>query len=278
MVTQCYIGCGNTTLAAEIHRPEAVRKAKAAVVLAAGFSQPMCDVDYFMSKLSRRLCDLGFFVLQFDPRGHGDSSEDIGDITLKTLYCDFEQAINFAAKQSDSEVYCVGRGLAATVFAGLSHLPLITGVAGINPFCVTGVECSRIWDGIGSGVFEATDLFQGSDYVAYTDFDSEKVGFCNALGALVYNLHGQVLSGDLLAELKSYDAPEVLRNCKKDALWLCYESGEKENVKELGFSGGTPCLSPLSKDTGMLPRDPMWQHNAITKICDWIGGCCSKAG
>jgi alpha-beta hydrolase superfamily lysophospholipase len=56
-----------------------------AVILLAGFSQPMCDVDYFMSKLARQLAGNGLFVAQVDPRGHGDSGCELANVDLDTL-------------------------------------------------------------------------------------------------------------------------------------------------------------------------------------------------
>ena len=272
MVSQHFICSKDAKLAAVAYWPPDAAN-NSSVILTAGFSQPMCDVDYFMSKLARTLCQHGFFVLQVDPRGHGDSSGNLEDVTLQSLYQDLEQAIRYTILKSGiDKLYCVGRGISATIFSVLSHIPEICGVIGINPFCISPSECELLWDELMLAKVEATNIFTGSDYIEYSDFDRQKIKFCDWLGALVYNLHGQILSTDILLDLRNYNSPEILNKCQKDSLWIIYDKKDKCSVKTWDFSKDITPLSVEHNDLGILPRDPLWQHNAIMKICNWING------
>jgi hypothetical protein len=183
-------------------------------VLFAGFSQPMCDLDYFMSRLARQLTNHGFFVAQVDPRGHGDSCGRLEDVDLSTLREDINfVAQRFAALFPDL-LLVVGRGLSATLIAEqLGGRPQFA-LAGISPYALPpNVISSCHYPGIEDGTtVDARVLFPGDDYVRLADFPSGCIAVIDALGTVPYNLHGAGISRSLISQLADFDAAASLRN------------------------------------------------------------------
>lgn len=239
------------------------------VVLAAGFSQPMCDTDYFMSKLARRLANSGTYVLQFDMRGHGDSSGELEDVTLQSLREDLQVAVDYARQQTGEKTLCIGRGLSLTLMAELVNISAADGTAGINPYCLKPYEVKKTWEGLCSEKYELSDIFEGTDYAALSDFSPEKIAFFDALGADIINLHGQRISGQLFEELKSYAPDSVLELCKENALWLVPSRVNEEEADS--WKPGLKSYWMIEENKrNLLPRNPMWQYKAIDKICSWV--------
>ena len=84
MPNQTWLVEGSVRLLTVQHFPDVVLPIGAAVLLP-GFSHAMCDLDYLMSRLARRLAAQGLMTVQVDLRGHGDSSSRLEDIDLDTL-------------------------------------------------------------------------------------------------------------------------------------------------------------------------------------------------
>jgi hypothetical protein len=191
-------------------------------VLFAGFSHPMCDVDYFMSRLGRRLVNNGVFVVQVDPRGHGDSYGELADVDLDTLREDINVVTDHFAGMFPKRLLLVGRGLAATLIAEqLGGRPQFS-IAGICPYDLTP-------DAFGSCVHagnakepsvDAFALFPGNDYYRLSDFDPRSVTALKALGAMPYSVHGSRLSRSLIRQLAVFDASSVLRNGRNSGTLL----------------------------------------------------------
>ncbi|AJQ26589.1 serine aminopeptidase domain-containing protein [Pelosinus fermentans] len=270
MFTQFWLVNNKISLAAVSHRNDLDRKSVCGVVLIAGFSQPMCDVDYFMSKLARQLSNLGIFVLQVDPRGHGDSEGNLENVNLYTLREDLSIAVNFVAEQVGDKVFCIGRGLSATLFAEISSLAPIRGVVGISPYCIEPSIVSEIWANIKPGIFDVNDIMPGTDYKSFSNFDIGKIAFCNAIGALPYNLHGQVMSTEILFNLFEYKPLEVLKKCKDKSLWLLSEGKDNNRIVHWHLENEKlyPNLNNYVKNA--IIRDPLWQYDIIERICNWI--------
>lgn len=85
------------------------------VLLLAGFAQPMCDIDYFMTRLAHTLVKNKYYVMQIDPYGVGDSEGDIENVTLLTLKEDVKVAINYLQEMKFEKIVCISRGIMSLI-------------------------------------------------------------------------------------------------------------------------------------------------------------------
>jgi hypothetical protein len=266
MIAQIWIKNKDMYMAGITHWPYG-QEPKSGVLLVPGFSQPKSDVNYFMSKLARRLVGAGFFVLQLDPGGHGDSNGILGDVNLDTLRSDIETAVEYVKSQAKAPVYGIGRGLSAVLLAECTNKGLTCGTAGINPYCLDLKAAADFWKDICDETYEVAELFEFDYDKKLDDFDYNRSSFFVMLGADMGNLRGQKVSGKLLMQLGCYDSIKVLKeNCRKN-LWLHGDSTDE--------------WQPVQPETGYLlkrfkynsiPEDPHWQHRAIDKLCQWLEG------
>lgn len=110
-------------------------KSNVAAILIAGLVQPMCDIDYFMSRLARRLCEQGVFVFQIDFFGMGDSSGFLVNVTYQTLLEDIHNSIKYVQDQGFKNIFCVSRGIMASLLAeSVKNYEEKLYVVGINPY------------------------------------------------------------------------------------------------------------------------------------------------
>jgi len=261
-----------------VHRPNEYElkntnyKSPVGVILMAGFSLSMCDVDYFMSKLARHLAKNGSLVLQIDPYGHGDSEGNLEDVTVDTLRRDINTAIEYVRSQGIDKLYCAGRGLNATLMAEYVNTSKVNGVAGIAPYCLNADQVLNIWHKTKCGIYDCADIIAGRDYRNATDFEEDKLSFFYALGVRIRNLHGQKISAKIFEGLMRYEVKETILKSTHNSCWLFYDKNGTEN-QQIHQWQPTEKDIYLSLDTYMhngFRRDPLWQHNVMQKICMWI--------
>lgn len=225
---------------------------KGGVLLLSGFSQSLCDSDYFMSKLARRLINQNYFVLQLDPIGHGDSGGNLEDVTITTLRSSVKTGIEYIKRQLDGPIFCVGRGLSATIINDSCISKKVVGVACIDPYCIEGSYVRKLWSDITNKAYEITDLCsQGEN-------KEQKKAFFNALGAENSNLYGQIISGQLIMDLMDYSP---LREINLDKNLRINENSSTQD-KQYPNSSYSESIS--------FHNDPQWQHNVIECICSKI--------
>lgn len=266
MIAQIWIKNKDTYMAGITHWPHG-QKPELGVVLVPGFSQPKSDINYFMSKMARRLVGAGFYVLQLDPGGHGDSRGDLGDVSLDTLRCDIEAAVEYVKSQVKVPVYGIGRGLGAVLLAESVNKGLIEGAAGINPYCLDCSAAADFWKGICDETYEAAELFEFDYDKKLDEFDYNRTSFFVMLGADMGNLRGQKVSGKLIIELGCYDSLKVLKENSRKNFWLRDDSMDEWQPVRLE----TQCLLKQFKYNS-IPENPDWQHRAIGKLCRWLEG------
>lgn len=256
-----------------VHRPNDTNSKRVGVILMAGFSLSMCDVDYFMSKLARQLVKQGCLILQVDPYGHGDSEGNLEDVTMETLYQNIQAAIAFIRAQNMDLVFGVGRGISATLMAEFVSSSELDGSMGITPYYLDPKTVKNIWGQMESGIYDCTDIISGRDYRNVTDFEIDKLAFFYALGARMRNLHGQRISTRIFKDLINYEARDALQLSQQNTYWIFYdETGEKElYMRQWNPQAEESYLSLEAYQVNAFPRDPLWQHNAIQRICGWIG-------
>ncbi len=261
MISQLWINNKGYSLMGISHWPES-GSIKAGAVLMAGFSQPKCDEDFIMSKLARRLADEGIFVLQFDPRGHGDSSFMLEDVTLGTIREDIKSSIEFVKGIAGANIFGVGRGLSAAILAETAGYVGLKGVAGISPYCLDKLISKEIWGHMKPGVYEAAEIVDRSEY--------DKCAFFEALGAKMGNLLGQRISSEMINELVQFEVPDIMLAYGEKGLWLFYDKDSEFEIKRwipTDNNSHLPLAHYLNKS---LPRRALWHHNVIESICNWI--------
>ncbi|HEX3044589.1 MAG TPA: hypothetical protein VHY08_07525 [Bacillota bacterium] len=267
MLSQGWVNNGEVSLAAVSYQPE-VPKFKAGVLLIAGFSQSMCDNDYFMAKLARRLAGAGLYVLQVDPRGHGDSPGNLEDVTLDTLREDLRSAIQFGGEQSGGKMIGIGRGLSALLLAEEDLHPGLGEVAGIAPYCLAPEVACALFPQLGPDVIDSAALLTGDDYKHFSDFDPEIRAFFEALGVgLLINFLGQKISGELIRQLMKYELDQVFRTNPEARFWLMPKQSDPTGMVRQTL---TRPRSLREYQENPFPGNPLWQYQAIENVCAWI--------
>ncbi len=240
-----------------------------AVILLPGFSHAMCDMDYFMSRLARQLCSRGFFVVQADLRGHGDGAGEFRDVSFRTLEEDIRLLVNHYRNGISDQVFCIGRGLMATLLAEFAADAGLSGIAGIGPYCIAPEVAGPFAEKMQAETFDAYHAFLGKNYVNLSDFDEGSLCMLNAMGAVPYNIHGMEMSGQLLKDLSEFNALQSLQNTNcSNKLWLFREG--KASVKKITFNQGSsyPDMNIFHGST--LPREPKSQLQFQAALIDWI--------
>jgi len=267
LITQKWLVKNNKYLLGVSHYPDS-RIIKGAVLIFPGFSLPMCDVDYFTTKLARRLVKKEMYVLQLDPFGHGDSSGSLSEVTLESLRDDALTGLEYLQKIHKSNVFCVGRGLMANIFAEAAELPFIKGTIGINPVCIDPDVIKKLWEKTEVGVYECSKLLPGSEYSNLTDFSRDKLAFFEAIGARMRNIHGQYINTEIFKAMEDEGFMEVLKRCGK-GLWFFTDGTCAKGYKTV-TAGEIGCRTLDDYYKKAIVRNPLWQFNLIEDICESI--------
>lgn len=242
-------------------------KPRFGVILLSGFGQSMCDSDYFMSRIARRLHDLEFLTVQADLSGHGDSTGQLETISLDKLISNIVSVIKMCKETGIDSWYGVGRGLSATLLASVANTFDIKGIVGINPYCLGKEEIINLW---GSTLKENEHSVNLRKVLSGGPELEEKIAFFGALGSDIENLLGQHLSCELLSNLIHYDALDAINRFKGNSMYLIPE-GDK--VAGFESSQWNCSLGERKLDTRRkisFPIDAIWRHKTIELIVDWF--------
>lgn len=240
------------------------KKADKYVIILPGFSLPMCDEDYFDSKLADELVEKGFYTIQVDLTGHGDSPGSLEDVTLKALKNELKEIVRYLKEETKKKIYVVGRGINPVLLAEMIDDVETELIIGLNPYTLSPNYVSSVYEVTEAGVLPCSVFLDGSDYSNLSDFNKDKMLLLEALGARIRNLHGQSINTDLLNKLVCYDPIEVIKNSKK-CKWIVTDRAAEEGYKVVDNEF-------FMEDASFKPfvRDPLWQWNVIQKICELI--------
>jgi pimeloyl-ACP methyl ester carboxylesterase len=250
VITQAWLVRGPVRLLTVRHPPIGHAPIGCAVLFS-GFSHSMCDVDYLMSRLARRLSRIGIFAVQVEPRGHGDSSEPLADVDLDTLRDDISSTVNDFSRQFPENLFLIGRGLTATLIAEQFGRRRRLRIAALCPyelpgdFIVSRIDTTRM----DAGRLDASTFFGGTDYQHLTDFAPSSVAVLNALGASPTNLYGESMSPKLITQLADFDASSALRTASSNGALILH---------------------------GPIVSEPSFQLNLISKVTQWTLNCCTR--
>ena len=259
MINQKWFINGNKHLFGVTYCPEKIR---AAALLLPGFGMHMCDVDYFMSKLARKLYAANIYVLILDPYGHGDSYGELQDCTTNSLTEDIILGIKHCRAFSNN-TYCFSRGLIANLLTNISPE---TKIIGLSPVCVDKKSLPSI--GVPDDNIEICKFIPGDDYVSYSDFDKDKLCLIEMIGGKIRHVHGQFINPDILNYIFNCDHIKILQQ-RNNAQWIFFDNQEEKLFKiykndELKYQR----LSSYFKKA--IYRDALWQHNVIDEIVKMI--------
>ncbi len=235
------------------------------VILIPGFSHSSCDIDYFMSKLARTLSGKGLYVMQIDPRGHGDSIGDLKDFSLDTYRDDIRVVLEHI-KKNCKQVFCVSRGLGATIFSEFVEEVYIDAIVGINPYCIERYKIEELFKNIEYDFYEIAFLCTKNLNKNLQDVDLKKHNLFGLLGADMSNLYGQQISGQFIQQLIEYNSIEILQNVHRKGNWFITDN---ENIKFYSNFGKNLTLSSLENDgksIKLLPENAINQSNLIEQI------------
>lgn len=255
MINQKWFINGDKRLLGVTYCPEGIH---AAALILPGFGMHMCDVDYFMSKLARKLYAAGVYVLILDPYGHGDSDGNLQDCTITSLIEDITIGVEHCKKISNN-TYCFSRGLIANLLANISSN---IKVIGLSPVCVNKESLHGI--DLPNESIEISRYIPGDDYVAYSDFDKDKLCLIEMIGGRMRHVHGQFINPDILNYIIKCDHMQVLQQ-HANAQWIFFDGDEEKHYKiykndELKYQA----LSSYFKKA--VYRDALWQHYVIEDI------------
>ena len=226
MISQKWIHSGKSELMCITRYNEKCNKY--CVILLAGYSLPMCDVDFFMTRLADSFLEAGIFSMQVDLTGTGDSSGELYQLNVKKAKEDIENIYKYAMRMGFEHIGFVSRGLSALIVSDLEHhLDYDFNIA-INPYHLSREYIKNNIDYVNSKKFKSSDFLQGTDYSNFSDFNKDRLIILLALGARIRNVHGQCLSGDLFNELREINARKILQTSNKSIYLFVDNYAENE--------------------------------------------------
>ncbi len=252
-----------------VHHSVAGNQPVGVAILLPGFSHPMCDMDYFMSKLARKLSNENIFVVQVDLSGHGDSFGAFDEVNLKTIEEDILSLIAYYKFKFTGKLIFISRGLFATLSAKFCTDASVVGIAGVAPYCISPLLVRGFSLIPRAHSIDGHEIFKGDDYVHHSDFEQASLTLFSAFGAVPYNIHGMKFSQSLLDDLSDFDSLNALKNsfCK-NKYWLFSDENDPSKLREFNFDTVSDYPENIYKHKG-LRRDPKVQHQCISMLSAW---------
>lgn len=236
---------------------------KTAIMLISGFSEPSCDMDYYMSKMAKYLFQQGNNVFQMDLFAHGDSTGNSEDITISRLMNSITDVINHIICNGFSSIILVSRGLMATLISDrFAECQIIKKIIAINPWYFPPDKSKEICKAIDNN---------------YISFSKIKQGYCKELEELpqymkdIINVYSELgvfnqnISQDFLRELLNFD---YLKFEKAEKTFYFETNIEKNDIIPWQVCGGY--RESVDYDSISLVNDAMWHYKTYKIINDNI--------
>lgn len=236
---------------------------KTAIVLISGFSEPLCDMDYYMSKMAKYLYQQGNNVFQMDLFAHGDSTGNSEDITISKLMNSITDVINHIICNEFSSIILVSRGLMATLISDrFAEYDIIEKIIGVNPWYFPPDKSKEICKAIDNNCISFSTIQQGycKELEELPQDMKDIINVYSELG--VFN---QNISQYFLRELLNFDYSKF----EKVEKALYFETNkEKNDIAPWQVEEGY--RKNLDYDAISLVNDAMWHYKTYKTINDSI--------
>lgn len=205
------------------------------IISFAGFAQAMSEKNYLFSNMRKRFAAEGFWFVQFDYRGCGDSVGEFGQASLSSLYADGREVLEqVTAEEVPSRIYFVGHALGAIIAQqlavaweeerGIRCLPIL-----ISPPLAKLPPSDQVFSAealarlAAEGVIDSQQLVPARDYYTLSDVDPAQYDYVTRLGAHLLYLHGQCIGSRMIAELDQLDPGQLFRQSRRVSPLICGE-------------------------------------------------------
>lgn len=267
MILQNFIKCDNNNLFSLEYFHDN-RSKKDPILVISGFSEPMQDHEYFMSKLSRNLYRNNNYVMQLDLYGHGDSSGSVSDISLEIIKNNISKAIEHiqTIEGTDKSIIIISRSLMSTILADIFNNDFrVKYIIGINPYYPDPVKAKLLCTYIRDNIIEYNTLIQGYCKNMYNleMGIQESINQLSELGLF----QGQYVSKEFVIDILLKDYTIALSS-KQNTFIV----GNNENYEISNWSTDYGYRNSCEVGEISLCEDPLWQYNAIEKIIKIING------
>ena len=194
MINQIYVNSTDSYIICTIRASFHISEIKGAVLLIPGFSQSMCDIDYFMTKLANMLNDQGYATMQIDICGHGDSYGDLAVLNCETVKKNIASAYEYLKEWCNRKpIIGVARGLYANILCVNNLSSMFNYIIGINPviakLCIDDSKCKK------NKICNFSDLIANDEMYDY---------LFTLLGAEKTNIIGQRINTSFIYEALYY--------------------------------------------------------------------------
>lgn len=229
------------------------------VVLFPGFSLPMSDRDYFMSRIAKEIKDFAT-VYQFDIRGHGDSNVDIERLTVSMIREDYTNILNWLREKTNNKIYCIGRGIAPILFmeAAKTSQCVVDGVIGLNSYMIAPKYLKKLFKQIKEKEY----------YVSLEEFENNTVfkSMLRAMGTDLEYIMAEKLPREFFVQLEKLKPDDIFQNFNNKKI-LIYPMNDKNYTPDIIKGEEINIYQKIDwREDAMLPFNSFWQSNVINLI------------
>ena len=224
------------------------------VLILPGFGEVTCDKECFMSKLARYLHECRYWVFQADIYGHGESTGNITDISLKKIADSVLCLTNYIKTVTNRAPIIVTRGI-LNAFINTDQTCRRFRQICLNPYFPDRQVCEMLLKLIREGGVCFTDLLEG--YCTRINIKSpcrELIMILSELGIF----HQNKFSKEWIEQVLSLE-PVMPSSCQ-----YIETSADKTSVTDWFCTNGYRMSDDF--DTVSLKEDAMWQLNVFAYI------------
>jgi pimeloyl-ACP methyl ester carboxylesterase len=180
---------------------------RATLILFSGFGQTKCEYAFFYSRLAKWMSQRGILTIQWDYRGHGDSSHQLEDITWHHLQNDACALMASVVREYGHQpLYLLGKGIGYTLASQMANAFPVNGALAFYPHVPRPGHVDVLLQTLGMAnepvlnLADALAAFKGFDSQLTPDEQRTLMYFQN-LGGYPENLKGQQVQAHFLREL-----------------------------------------------------------------------------
>lgn len=230
------------------------RESNNAILILPGFGEVTGDKDCFMSKMAHDLHECGYRVFQADIYGHGESTGNITDISIKKITDSVLCLTDYIETVTDKTPIIVTRGI-LNAFINTDHVCRQFRQICLNPYFPDNRICKALLKLIRSGEICFASLLKG--YCTHIDIKSP----CRELVMILSEsgiFHQISFTKEWIEQVLNLE-PALPPSCQ-----YIETSADKTGVTGWSQSDGFRMSDDF--DAVSIKEDAMWQYNAFTHI------------